>query len=219
VQAYGQLVATFSQGAAQRLRRWGRATQGVRGFMVPRGRRRAGTRAGDGGSLRERADLMLPKHILVPIDFSPGAEAALDYACELAGPLGAVVHLVHALGPVGELPLSQRMIEDLTAERLRALDELAAYRRGRVAFGAPIVEVADPRDLILAAAARVDADLIVMGTHGRRGLSRLVLGSVAEDVVRRAPCPVLAVRSTPEPRREDPSPMRAAARVAAGVSP
>jgi nucleotide-binding universal stress UspA family protein len=74
-------------------------------------------------------------------------------------------------------------------------------RRGAVQFGAPIIEAADPRDLILAAAARVDADLIVMGTHGRRGLSRFVLGSVAEDVVRRSPCPVLAVRSGQEPRR------------------
>jgi nucleotide-binding universal stress UspA family protein len=137
---------------------------------------------------------MLPKHILVPIDFSPAAEQALDYACELAGKLGAVVHMVTALGPAGELPLSEKMVEELAIEHRKGLDELAGRRRDRVAFGASIVEAADPRDLILAAAQRVDADLIVMGTHGRRGMSRLLLGSVAEDVLRRAPCPVLVVR-------------------------
>jgi universal stress protein A len=137
---------------------------------------------------------MLPKHILVPIDFSPDAEEALDYACELAAALGAVIHLVSALGPIGELPLSQRMIDELSVEHRRGLDQLAARRRRQAAFAPPVVAAADPRDLILATAAQIDADLIVMGTHGRRGISRLVLGSVAEDIVRRAPCPVLAVR-------------------------
>lgn len=137
---------------------------------------------------------MLPKHILVPIDFSPDAEEALDYACELAGAVGAVIHLVCALGPVGELPLSQKMVEELSAEHRRALEQLATRRRRQAAFAPPVVEAADPRDLILTTAAQIDADLIVMGTHGRRGISRLVLGSVAEDIVRRAPCPVLAVR-------------------------
>jgi universal stress protein A len=137
---------------------------------------------------------MLPKHILVPIDFSPDAEEALDYACELAGALGAVIHLVSAIGPVGELPLSQKMIDELSGEHRRALDQLVSGRRRQATFAPPVVEAADPRDLILATAARIDADLIVMGTHGRRGISRLVLGSVAEDIVRRAPCPVLAVR-------------------------
>jgi universal stress protein A len=143
---------------------------------------------------------MLPKRILVPIDFSPGAQEALDYACELAGKLGAVVHLVSALGPMGELPLSQKMIDELAAQHRRGLEELAAQRRQLAAFGPPIVEAADPRDLILAAVSRVEADLIVMGTHGRRGVSRLLLGSVAEDVLRQAPCPVLAVRPGQVPR-------------------
>lgn len=137
---------------------------------------------------------MLPKHILVPIDFSPDAEEALDYACEIAGALNAVIHLVCALGPVGELPLSQRMVDELSAEHRRALEQLAAQRHRQAAFAPPVVAAADPRDLILATAARIDADLIIMGTHGRRGVSRLVLGSVAEDILRHAPCPVLAVR-------------------------
>lgn len=158
---------------------------------------------------------MLPKHILVPIDFSPGAQLALDYACALAGKLGAVVHLVTALGPAGELPLSAKIVEELVRENARALEELAA-RCDRVAFGAPIVEAADPRDLILAAVSRVDADLIVMGTHGRRGLSRLLLGSVAEDILRRAPCPVLAVREIREQRRSADRASGDPARAAAG---
>lgn len=139
---------------------------------------------------------MLARHIVVPIDFSPGAEHALGYACELGWELGATVHLVNALGPAGEVPLGERLIEELTREHVRGLQELMLKygRRGQVGFGPAIVEVGDPRDAILAAVARVGGELIVMSTHGRRGLSRLVLGSVAEDVLRRAPCPVLTVR-------------------------
>jgi nucleotide-binding universal stress UspA family protein len=125
--------------------------------------------------------------------------------------VGAVIHLVCALGPVGELPLSQKLVDELSVEHRRALELLAVRRHRQAAFAPPIVEAADPRDLILATAARIDADLIVMGTHGRRGISRLVLGSVAEDIVRRAPCPVLAVRFDLVPLRvEEPRAPRAA---------
>jgi len=144
---------------------------------------------------------MLPKHIVVPIDFSPGSLEALDRACELAGALGAVLHLVTALGPAGELPLTQGVVEELSREHRHGLESLAVEHRGQAAFGPPIVEAADPRDLILDAARRLEADLIVMGTHGRTGVGRLLLGSVAEDVVRAAPCPVLVVRSGLPPRR------------------
>lgn len=142
---------------------------------------------------------MLPKLILVPIDFSAHAERALDYACELASKVGATVRLVHAVAapPVGlQVALSEEILENLVTEHREALDKLVAARRGSVtaSFGEATVEVGDPRDTIVRTAEAVKADLIVMGTHGRRGLSRVVMGSVAEDVIRHAPCPVLVVR-------------------------
>jgi universal stress protein A len=144
---------------------------------------------------------MLPKLILVPTDFSVNAEQALDYACELAAKLGATVRLVHAIpSPPSALQvaLSEEILEGLVREHREAVDKLAEPRRGLASFGEAIVDVGDPRDTIVAAAKALGADLIVMGTHGRRGLSRVVMGSVAEDVIRHAPCPVLTVRSKQE---------------------
>lgn len=140
---------------------------------------------------------MIPTNILVPIDFSPCAERALDYACELAAKLGAKVHVINALGttlPELSVALTDQMLASLRHSNAAVLDKLVEPRRSLAAFGELRVVDDDPRDAILAAAAAVHADLIVIGTHGRRGVSRLVLGSVAEDVMRRAPCPVLAVR-------------------------
>ena len=142
---------------------------------------------------------MLPRDIVVAIDFSEGAERALDYACELANAIrGTTVHLVHAMG--GSLPelniaLSDAMIAQLREGSLVALGKLVTARPNTT-FGRPLVVYGDPRDAILEAAANVHAGLIVMGTHGRRGVSRFVIGSVAENVVRRAPCPVLTIRDT-----------------------
>jgi nucleotide-binding universal stress UspA family protein len=140
---------------------------------------------------------MHPKLILVPIDFSSNAEHALDYACGLAGKLGSTVHLVHALASPPsalQVALTEDILENLVNEHQEALEKLAAPRRATVSFGPPVVEVGDPRDTIVGTAKGLGIDLIVMGTHGRRGLSRVVMGSVAEDVIRHAPCPVLVVR-------------------------
>lgn len=141
---------------------------------------------------------MVPNHILVPIDFSICATQALDYACELASKLGAKVQLVHAIAvtlPELGVTLTQSMIEDLQRANVVALDDVAKPRRATVELLPSIVKLGDPRDVILEAAEAEHADLIVIGTHGRRGLSRLVLGSVAESVLRRATCPVLTVRA------------------------
>jgi universal stress protein A len=140
---------------------------------------------------------MVPKNVLVATDFSDCAEYALDYACEIAADLGATVHLVNALGamlPELSIALSDHMIETMRVEHFAALEQLAAAHRARVPIGRIIVEAGDARDAILAAARVVSADLIVMGTHGRRGIPRVLLGSVAEAVLRRSPCPVLTVR-------------------------
>jgi len=145
---------------------------------------------------------MIPTNILVPIDFSACSEHALDYACDLAARLGARIHVINAIGttlPELSVALSDQMISSLRHSNAAALDKLIEPRRKKAAFGEITVVDNDARDAILQAARAVRADLIVIGTHGRRGLTRVLLGSVAEDVLRRAPCPVLAVRMETQP--------------------
>ena len=143
---------------------------------------------------------MLPKTILVPTDLSPHAEAAFDYACELAVKLDATVHLVNVIGipalgvPELGVAVTSAMIESMIADNQQALDALAARHHGEVRMGQTLMKTGDARDMIDQAAKEVGADLIVMGTHGRRGVTRALLGSVAETVVRTAPCPVLTIR-------------------------
>jgi nucleotide-binding universal stress UspA family protein len=143
--------------------------------------------------------------ILVPTDFSEGADAALAYAKSLAGCLGASLHLLHvftdlnaAVGytPEAYIPVSlearERAINDARAhleERLDADEEI--YFRGT----REIVTGLTAKQIVKYATDE-GIGLIVMGTHGRRGFSHLFLGSVAEHVVRTAPCPVLTVRDT-----------------------
>lgn len=139
---------------------------------------------------------MLPQTILVPTDFGDGAAHALDYAIELAAKLGAKVHVVSALGMPAtgladlDVALSAVTGEETIANSQAALDALAATRPGL----STMLRSGDAPDVIIQAAREIGADMIVMGTHGRRGLKRALLGSVAESVVRSAPCPVLTVR-------------------------
>ena len=143
---------------------------------------------------------MLPKNILVPTDLSENAEAAVDYACELASQLGATVHLLNVIGipalgvPELGVALTATMIDSLIADNQKALDELAARKRPLASIGQVVLKTGDARDMIDQTAEELGADLIVLGTHGRRGVSRVLLGSVAESVVRTAPCPVLTIR-------------------------
>jgi len=144
------------------------------------------------------------RNLLVPIDFSVHAERALDYACELALSLDAAVHFVTAIGaalPELTVTLTGTMFETVRREREAALLELVKARCGKARIGQLLVMDGDPRDVILEAATRVGADLIIMGSHGRRGLTRALLGSVAESVVRRATCPVLTLRAEARRRR------------------
>ncbi|HEU4729768.1 MAG TPA: universal stress protein [Kofleriaceae bacterium] len=145
---------------------------------------------------------MIPTNILVPIDFSRYAEHALDYACLLGAKLGAKIHVVNAIGttlPELSVALTDQMLASLRHNNEAALHKLIEPRRTLASFGEVTVSDEDARDAIVNAAKAVHADLIVIGTHGRRGLSRVLLGSVAEEVIRRAPCPVLAVRMEPQP--------------------
>src|SRR5678815_589500 len=145
--------------------------------------------------------MTLPTSILVPTDFSETAARALDYASALAAKLGARIHVVHVIGiPALGIPelgvaLTSVTIDSLVRDNQAALDRLVDSRRNQATFGDVLLRTGDPRDMILQAANEVHADLIVIGTHGRRGLARALLGSVAEEVVRTAPCPVVTVLS------------------------
>lgn len=135
--------------------------------------------------------------ILCPTDFSPTAAVAFEYACDLARTFQARLVVLHAFFPavlgseVGHYVPEE--VRTLRAAARKQLDELRptdpAMRVERLLREAP-----DAR-AILEAAADLKADLIVMGTHGRTGFRRLVLGSVAEEVLRAAPCPVLTVKA------------------------
>ena len=144
---------------------------------------------------------MLPKNILVPTDLSEGAEEALEFACELAAKLGARIHLLNTITiptlgvPELGVALTSTVIDQLIEENQAALDALAATHCSRAQIGEVVLKTGDARDAIVQTATELGIDLIVMGTHGRRGVSRALLGSVAETVVRSAPCPVLTVRS------------------------
>jgi nucleotide-binding universal stress UspA family protein len=147
------------------------------------------------------AIVMLPKNILVPTDLSHGAEEALDFACELARSFGAKVHLLNVIGiptlgvPELGVALTSTMIDSIVRDNQDALDQIAdARRRAGDELGEVMLRTGDARDVINQVATELHADLIVMGTHGRRGVSRALLGSVAETVVRSAPCPVLTIR-------------------------
>jgi nucleotide-binding universal stress UspA family protein len=143
------------------------------------------------------------RKILYPTDFSPCARQAFASACSLARLYGAELHVLHALvlyaqepyDPMFYLPAS----EDAYNAAAAAADvELGALASSKEATGLPVV-IAQRRDFqpgpaILDYAASEAVDLIVIGTHGRRGPARLLLGSVAEEVVRRAGCPVLCIR-------------------------
>lgn len=135
--------------------------------------------------------------IIVPTDFSYASDAALGYARLLAARFGASLHLLHVVDEAGSWSEVYAAIPDiqdrLSLDAARRLEAMAAclppplQATSAVVCGAPV-------STIVKEAESKGADLIVMGTHGRRGVGHLLLGSVAERVVRLAPCPVLTVR-------------------------
>jgi nucleotide-binding universal stress UspA family protein len=138
---------------------------------------------------------MIAKKILVPTDFSPFHETALAYATSLARDTGATLLIVH----VDEPPLAYGAGEFYAvpatpdAGEQRAMLATVVPTDPEVHFEHRLL-VGDPASEIVQLAADEGVDLIVMGTHGRTGLRRLLMGSVAEAVVRRASCPVLTLK-------------------------
>lgn len=150
------------------------------------------------------------KKILFPTDFSACAERAVLHAAYLADRYDAELYVLNVHHPVGERLYFDdfQLSEEEIASELNMHFDPSTSRKKDAASGAPQmhnvqVEHEVPAQAILEFAEEKDVDLIVMGTHGRRGVPRLLLGSVAEEVVRLATCPVFTVRTGEElvPRR------------------
>lgn len=139
------------------------------------------------------------KRILVPTDFSEHGTTALKYAVEFASQFGATVDLMHVIDavpagallsyrPIEELKLSMENHAESEMEKLHSEWSEYSFPVNRVIVqGHPFVE-------IVRHARENSADMIIMGTHGRGAIAHMMLGSVAEKVLRKAPCPVLIVR-------------------------
>ena len=142
------------------------------------------------------------KKILVPVDFSDNCRVALDWAMSIADKVDADVFLFHVLDiPDGlqvraerhqllDTDVKERMKEEATRDLQAFADK---YDGDRIKFYPEITE-GKPFIEIVKAAKYYSMDLIVMGTHGRTGLPQMIIGSVAEKVVRKSPCPVLTVK-------------------------
>jgi nucleotide-binding universal stress UspA family protein len=140
------------------------------------------------------------KHILVPTDFEEPSQRALEIALELAGTLGADLTIMHtceiptyayqglAVAPIDLLS----PLEDVARKKL---DELVSSLTQRCRSCKGVLKVGIPWQEILEVVTETEADLVIIGTHGRRGVTHALLGSVAEKIVRMSPVPVLTVRA------------------------
>lgn len=146
------------------------------------------------------------KNILCPVDFSDSGTAAINFATSLAKEYAAELHLVHVYeqpfayidGGFASTPIPSIAPADLEAEEAR----LVAVKPDKdIKFRHEFI-IGSPADDLVNYAKENQIDLIVMGTHGRTGLNRLLMGSVAEAVVRRAACPVLTIKQPERARQE-----------------
>ena len=138
--------------------------------------------------------------ILVPFDFSASAERALAWAVDLQRTSGAdAIRIIHAVNsrPPGTGDVSLEMLlpneGEIASLEKQMLD--SAQKHGGDAVAKVVARANTVGDIILDEAQAAGSELIVMGTHGRTGVKRIVFGSVAEHVVRHAPCPVVTVRA------------------------
>jgi nucleotide-binding universal stress UspA family protein len=144
------------------------------------------------------------KKILAPIDFSEVSNRSLDYAIDLAAQIKAAVSVVHVYEipvyafPEGAIITPPDVATDLANRAQKSLDAAVAARRDRGVEISGTLTNGSPREEILRLAKEGNVDLIVMGTHGRRGLPRAILGSVAERVIRTSDIPVLTIRGPHE---------------------
>ena len=142
------------------------------------------------------------KRILHPSDFSAAARPAFKKAIEVAKTNGATLELLHVMTPILPMPgdgyISPRTYDELTAAATESarkkMQGLVKAARAAGVKAKSTIATGGPADRIVRAARTKRADLIVMGTHGRTGVSRFLLGSVASRVIATSPCPVLTVR-------------------------
>jgi len=144
--------------------------------------------------------------IVAATDFSEDSALALSYAQEMAAKFGAELVLLHVdqplapvmmtpeLGPAMDIGAMSRIAEEQRMLAQRELDKLIKNVRDAGLKGKCLLKVGSPFLEILHTAQNEKADLIVLGTHGRTGLAHVLMGSVAERVVQKAPCPVLTIR-------------------------
>jgi universal stress protein A len=141
------------------------------------------------------------RRILLPTDFSNASAAATKYACALATTFDAELHLLHTLEThlisTPEFAMGLDLPRYLQESKAAAEQALARVLDPQWSAGRKVVQAVvegSPRVEIVRYARQQEIDLIVLATHGRTGLAHLLIGSVAESVVRTAPCPVLTVR-------------------------
>lgn len=137
------------------------------------------------------------RSIVVPTDFSPTATRAVEYGADLAQRLGATLTLLHAVEPLG-VALPQALAEAQMVGATESLEGMVKELAARGVSADFAVRMGPAARETIDLARERKADLIVMGTHGRSGLSRLLVGSVAESLLRHADCPVLTVRPSGE---------------------
>jgi len=137
------------------------------------------------------------RKVIVPVDLDRHTEKLVEYALFIAKQFDAEVVLLHAVEFIvlGEMALGNPSYDDYNASRkseaIKALDKIAEESAGKCRKCTPKVLTGDIVDEILLCAKEESADLIIMGSHGKRGLEKILLGSVAERVLKNAHCPVL----------------------------
>jgi len=145
------------------------------------------------------------RKVLCPIDFSEHSLTALDVALKVVQQNDAALYLLNVApipaGAAGFQPVPLDPYPYVEKDRREQLEKLAQERIPATVRYEMLVTSGDPAERVLETARGLDADLIVMGTHGRKGLGHLVLGSVAERVVRESPIPILTVHSTARVRK------------------
>lgn len=142
------------------------------------------------------------RHILVPVDFGAASEQAIEIALTIGGRFDALVTLLHVswMPPYYYSAYAEGLafpVEEMETKGRAMLEKTYVKAAERYARVEKMLLPGDPFEKILEAAKTAGADLIVMGTHGRHGVARVVIGSVAEKVVRHSPIPVLTVGGRP----------------------
>jgi nucleotide-binding universal stress UspA family protein len=138
------------------------------------------------------------QNICVPVDFSETSAAALTYGKALANAFGAKLHLLHVLVnwvPEGDFPVSPQLYVELEQSARKQLEsQLSEEDRAKYQAQLELVHGMSEFVEIIRYAREKNIDLLVLGTHGRGAIAHMLMGSVAEKIVRKAPCPVLTVR-------------------------